>query len=38
MDFRNREKASKDVFNPQHSEWAKSTVKTDGTADIGYGR
>ena len=27
-------KASKGVSKPQHSEWAKCTVETDGTADI----
>ena len=35
MDFRKTVKTSKCVFKPQHSEWAKCTLETDGTADIG---
>ena len=35
MDFRKIVRASKCVFKPHQSEWAKCMVETDGRADIG---
>ena len=37
MDFRKAVNSSKGVFKPQHCEWAKCTVGTDGTLERGKG-